>query len=263
MNDDHGLHRVDPLFDVRDRVVLVTGGSRGIGELIARAFVERGAEVIISSRSADACHSVAEELRQVGRCRALPADVSTTEGIFELVRALSEITDRLDVLVNNAGATWGAELGSFPEFGWDKTLDLNLKSPFFLIQELLPAMRRAVTNGSPARIINIASIDGLRPPAFESYAYAASKAGLLMLTRHLAKRLAAEQILVNAIAPGFFRTKMTKDVLADEADIVRDIPLSRLGTASDIGGTAIFLACKASSYMTGATLVCDGGASTV
>lgn len=254
---------LDPLFDVRDRIVLVTGGSRGIGEMIARAFVERGAEVIITSRKADACERLAQQLRPLGRCHALPGDVSTSDGIDRLTDELSRIADRLDVLVNNAGATWGAEFSAFPESGWDKTVDLNLKAPFFLIQKLLPMLRRGARDGAPARVINIASIDGINPPPFESYAYSASKAGILMLTRHLAKPLAADNILINAIAPGFFLTKMTEGVLIrDGEEVSYDIPLGRLGEPNEIGGTAIFLASKASSYMTGATITCDGGAST-
>jgi NAD(P)-dependent dehydrogenase (short-subunit alcohol dehydrogenase family) len=253
----------DPLFDVRDRTLLVTGGSRGIGEMIARAFVERGAIVFISSRDATACQRFAQELAPVGRCHAVPGNLSTLSGITDVVRKLAEFTDRLDVLVNNAGTTWGAPLGEFPESGWSKTLDLNLKAPFFLVQELLPLLGRGASRQAPARIINIASIDGIRPPSFESYAYAASKAGILMLTRHLAKHLAPANILVNAIAPGFFSTKMTASILAELGDeAANDIPLGRLGDAADIGGTAIFLASRASAYMTGATIECDGGVST-
>ena len=247
---------------LKDQVALVTGGSRGIGEMIAKAFVERGADVIINSRKQDACERTASSLREFGRCRALAGDLSTLEGIAAVVRDLQAITPRLDVLVNNAGATWGAPLAEFPEAGWSKTVDVNLKAPFFLIQRLLPLLMHAATPAEPSRVINIASIDGLRPPAFESYAYAASKAGILMLTQHLATQLAKDAILVNAIAPGFFRTKMTDAILdKDEGAEVGRLPLGRVGAADEIGGTAVFLASRAAGYMTGTTIVCDGGAS--
>jgi len=252
----------DPLFDVRDRVVLVTGGTSGIGEIIARAFVQRGAVVIVTSRKAEACERVAVDLQQSGRCHAVAANLATNDGIDAVGRFVAGITQKLDVLVNNAGATWGAALGDFPEDGWDKTVDLNLKAPFFLTQALLPMLLRSASEVSPARIINIASIDGLSPPPFDSYAYAASKAGILMLTRHLAKRLAGDHVLVNAIAPGFFKTKMTDGVLrTQEAEVIGGIPLRRLGNASDIEGTVVFLASNASKYLTGTTICCDGGLS--
>ncbi len=251
------------LFDVRDKTVLVTGGSRGIGEMIARTFVDNGARVIISSRNAAMCEGLAAELSERGQCRALPFDLATADGIAGIAKAIDAEPDGLDVLVNNAGATWGAPLDDFPESGWDKTINLNLKTPFMLTQRLLPALRRAASPDEPARIINIASIDGMTPPRFESYAYSASKAGCLMLTRHLAKRLAREHILVNAIAPGFFRSKMTEASIDELGDrILDEIPLGRLGRTGDIGGVAVFLASQASAFMTGVAIPCDGGLST-
>lgn len=253
---------VDPLFDVTDRVVLVTGGSRGIGEMIAQAFVARGADVIINARNHEACEQAATKLRESGKCRALPGDLSTLAGIDTVASKMRDMTSTLDILINNAGATWGAPLVDFPETGWSKTFDVNLKAPFFLIQRLLPLLLGSAASGDPSRIINIASIDGLRAPEFESYAYAASKAGMLMLTKHLATRLAKDNILVNAIAPGFFRTKMTDAILdRDEGSGIEKLPLRRVGSADEIGGTAIFLASRAAGYMTGTTTVCDGGAS--
>lgn len=252
----------DPLFDVRDKVVLVTGGSRGIGEMIARAFVERGAEVIITSRKAAVCNQVATELNEVGLCHAVPADIATEEGIAAVKAGVKKIASKLDVIVNNAGATWGAKLEEFPEQGWTKTLDVNLKAPFFLIQALHPLLSRAASKDNPSRIINIASIDGIRPPAFDSYAYSASKAGILMLTRHLAKHLAHEHILVNAIAPGYFRTKMTEGVMELAGDrLLQTIPLGRIGEHDDMAGVVIFLASRASGYLSGTTICCDGGVS--
>lgn len=254
------LAGADPLFGVDGKVVLITGGSRGIGEMIAQAFVVRGARVFITARKEKECEETAARLSRDGSCTAIAGDVSTAEGIAQIGSLLKAEADSLDVLINNAGATWGAPVDAFPTSGWDKTMDVNLKGPFFLIQQLLPMLRRSTA----ARILNIASIDGLRPPQFDTFAYSASKAGLIMLTRHLAKALAGENILVNAIAPGFFRTKMTNAILSDdETDIVAHIPLARLGEAADLAGMALFLASSASAYVTGATLACDGGISSL
>ena len=247
------------LFDVSDKVVLITGGSRGIGEMIARGFVENGARVYISSRKAAACQELASELASLGDCRALPADLSTGAGRAAVVDGFRAHETRLDVLVNNAGASWGAPVEQYPESGWDKVFDLNLKAVFFLIQGLLPMLRRAAEESS-GRIINIASANGLVPPRLETYAYSASKAGCIMLTRHLAKRLAPENILVNAVAPGPFRTDMMAKTLADgEAEFLARNPLGRLGEPSDIAGVVLFLASRASAYTTGAVIPCDGG----
>jgi NAD(P)-dependent dehydrogenase (short-subunit alcohol dehydrogenase family) len=246
------------LFDVAGKVVLVTGGSRGIGQMIARGFVENGATVYISSRKAVACERVAADLSGSGICRSLPADLSTAAGRAQVVAGLGEREGRLDVLVNNAGATWGAPLEDYPETGWDKVFDLNLRGIFFLTQAILPLLRKAAH--APARVVNIASVNGLAPPAVETYAYSASKAGCIMLTRHLAKRLAREGILVNAVAPGPFRTDMMAQTLAERgADYASRNPLGRLGEPEDIAGTVLFLAARASAYMTGAVVPCDGG----
>jgi len=254
---------VRDLFNVENKLVLVTGGSRGIGEMIARAFVLNGARVLISSRNTGACDALAEDLAQQGSCEALPFDLANAEGVAGLAVRLEQSYGRLDVLVNNAGATWGAPLDDFPESGWDKTVNLNLKTPFFLTQKLLPALRRAASADAPARVINIASIDGLSPPEFNSFAYSASKAGLLMLTRHMARKLAADNILVNAIAPGFFSSKMTEATLEEIGEeVLKATPLGRLGTPDDIGGVALFLAARASAFLTGAIIPCDGGLST-
>ena len=247
------------LFDVSGKVVLVTGGSRGIGEMIARGFVENGARVYISSRKAPACQELASELAPLGFCKALPADLSTSTGRAAVMDGLQAQEGRLDVLVNNAGASWGAPIEQYPESGWDKVFDLNLKAIFFLIQGLLPMLRRAAQDSS-GRIVNIASVNGLVPPLLETYAYSASKAGCIMLTRHLAKRLAPENILVNAVAPGPFRTDMMAKTLADrEAEFLARNPLGRLGEPSDIAGVVLFLASRASAYTTGAVIPCDGG----
>ncbi len=246
------------MFSVRGKTVLVTGGSRGIGAMIARSFAEHGARVIISSRKQGACDAFAQELAPIGECHSLPADISSPEEISRLAETVAQRFGTLDVLINNAGATWGASLEEYPVAGWDKTMNVNLRAPFLLVQKLLPVLNTKPDDG--ARIINIASIDGLSPPAFDSYAYSASKAGLIMLTRHLAKTLGPRNIRVNAVAPGFFRTDMMKEILQTIEQEVRDnTPLGRMGEADDIGGVCLFLASRASAFVHGAVIPCDGG----
>ena len=248
------------LFSVEGKVILVTGGSRGIGEMIARGYVENGARVYISSRKAEVCNGMAEELSAHGTCISLPFDLGKMEGIKGLAAAVAAREPKLDVLVNNDGATWGAPIDDYPEDGWDKTVDLNVKSVFFMTQALLPQLRAAATHENPARVINIASVNGIEPPTLETYAYSTSKAGCIMLTRHLAKRLAPEHICVNAIAPGPFQSHMMAATLARAGDaIAASNPRGRIGTPEDMAGVAIFLASRASAYTTGAVVPCDGG----
>ena len=252
------------LFSVEGKAVLITGGSRGIGEMIARGYVENGARVYISSRKADVCDRMAEELSEHGSCTSLPFDLSKMAGIEGLAAANSAREPKLDILINNAGASWGAPIDDFPEDGWDKTVDLNLKSVFFLTQKLLPQLRAAASAENPSRVINIASVNGIQPPTLETYAYSASKAGCIMLTRHLAKRLAGEHILVNAIAPGPFPSQMMAATLARAGDAIANAnPRGRIGQPEDIAGVAIFLGSRASAYTTGATIPCDGGSAEV
>lgn len=251
------------LFSVEGKTVLVTGGSRGIGRMIAAGFVEAGADVYISSRKADVCDAAAEELSSTGRCASLPADLSTEEGCRLLAEALAGRVDRLDVLVNNAGATWGAPLGEFDEAAWERVLALNVKGVFHLTKFLLPLLQASGTAEEPARVINIGSIDGLEVPALETYSYSASKAAVHQLTRHLAKRL-APAITVNAIAPGPFESKMMAATLeAFGEQIAAAAPLRRIGRPDDMAGTAIFLASRAGAYLTGAVIPVDGGIATV
>lgn len=251
------------LFSLEGKVALVTGGSRGIGEMIATGYVHNGVKTYISSRKKEVCDEVAAQLSEHGECISLPADLGSMEGIKEVASALAEREGKLDILVNNAGANWNEPIDVFPESGWDKVQDLNLKSPFFLIQQLLPQLRAAGGAEDPARVINIASIDGMHVPGLETYAYSSSKAGLIHLTRVLAGRLASEHINVNAICPGPFESKMMAQTLANFGDAIRaQNPRGRIGEPEDVAGTAIFLASRASAYITGAHIPVDGGMAT-
>jgi NAD(P)-dependent dehydrogenase (short-subunit alcohol dehydrogenase family) len=248
------------LFSIRGKTALVTGGSRGIGLMIARGYVDAGAKVYISSRKADVCAAVAAELSASGECVALPADLSQMAEVERVANELNKREDKLDILVNNAGATWGSKVDVFPENGWDKVMDLNVKSIFFLTQKLLPLLDRSATANDPARVINIGSIDGLHLSLFDNFSYSASKAALHHLTKMTATHLASRNILVNAIAPGPFVTPMMDPMIETMGDEIRAaIPLDRLGEPEDIAGLAIFLAARASAYMTGTVIPVDGG----
>src|SRR3982751_2460939 len=226
--------------------------------MIAEGYLAQGARVYISARKAAACDQTAKELSAFGHCVSLPADVSTVEGAQQLVDAFSKHEDKLDILVNNAGAAWGAPYDEFPESGWDKVVDLNLKTPFFLTQALTPMLKKAATDHL-AKVINIASIDGISVNPQETYSYAASKAGLIQLTRRMALRLAKEHVIVSAIAPGAFASEMNRDA-PDRADAVKArIPSGRIGVDDDMAGAAIYLASRAGDYVVGSTLVVDGG----
>ena len=246
------------LFSLKGRSALITGGSRGIGRMIAEGFLRAGARVYISARKADACDATAAELSAIGPCVSLPADVSTQGGVQQLVASYQQHEQSLDILVNNAGAAWGAPYEEFPESGWDKVVDLNLKAPFFLTQALTPLLKKAAADHL-AKVIHIASIDGVSVNPQETYSYAASKAGLIHLTRRMALKLAPERIAVSAIAPGAFASTMNKDARDHGDEVAQRIPLGRIGTPEDMAGAAIFLASRAGDYVVGSTLIVDGG----
>jgi NAD(P)-dependent dehydrogenase (short-subunit alcohol dehydrogenase family) len=250
------------LFSISGKTALVTGGTRGIGKMIAEGFVEAGAKVYIASRKAEVCAEVAEELSAKGTCIGIAADLSTEAECRRLADEIASREDRLDILVNNAGATWGTPLADFDEAAFEKVLALNVKGVFHLTRFLVPLLEAAGTQEEPARIINIGSIDGIGVPLMETYSYSASKAAVHQLTRHLAKRL-APRITVNAIAPGPFESKMMAATLdAFGAQIVASAPLKRIGRPDDMSGTAIFLSSRAGSYLTGTIIPVDGGIAT-
>ena len=263
------------LFDIGGKTALVTGGSRGIGLMIARGFVEAGAKVYISSRKATVCDEVAAELSELskgaaeagsaarGTCLSLPADLADEAEVTRLAAELGSREDRLHVLVNNAGATWGAPLAEYPPSAFDKVLDLNVKAPFLLTQALVPLLEAAATADDPSRIINIGSIDAIQVPMLETYSYSSSKAAIHQLTRHLARQLGPRNITVNAVAPGPFESKMMAETLRNFGDaIARTSPLGRIGRPDDMAGVAIYLASRAGAFVTGAVIPVDGGIAT-
>ncbi len=251
------------LFDLTGKHALVTGGTRGIGLMIARGLLGAGARVIISSRSTDACEEAQHQLSDFGEVKAIPADLSRHDECQRLADLVNAGSEHLDILVNNAGAMWREPLATFPDEAWDTVIDLNLKSPFWLVQALLPALRQAGTADDPARIINVGSIAAIHVAQSPNYSYASSKAGLHQLTRVLARELGPQHVTVNAIAPGPFRSQMmaaTLDAMGDA--IAASAPLRRLGRDDDMAGAAVFLASRAGAYLTGAIVPVDGGIAT-
>ncbi len=251
------------LFSIAGKVALVTGGSRGIGLMIARSYVEAGARVFISARKAKDCDESANELAKLGTCESLPADLSKESEALRLAEEIASRESQLDILVNNAGANWGAPFEQYPEEAWDKVLAINVKGIFLLTRALTPLLAKAASHEDPARVINIGSIDGIQVPAMDTFAYSTSKAGAHMLTRHLAKHLAPQKITVNAIAPGPFESKMMAATLEKFGySIAASCPMGRIGEPDDMAGIAIFLASRAGRYLTGAVIPVDGGIST-
>lgn len=251
---------VPDLFSVKGKTALITGGSRGIGEMIATGFLESGAKVYISSRKAGVCDATAKELSALGPCFSIPADVSDLQGVQHLASEFAKRETKLDILVNNAGASWGAALEEYPESGWDKVMDTNVKGIYYLTVALLPQLEAAGQPGNPARVINIGSINGLRVPNLPNWAYGASKAAVHHLTAVLGKELGPRHISVNAIAPGPFETKMNQmEKLGMVDQVVKGCPLGRIGVPGDMAGVALFLASRAGSYLNGVVIPVDGG----
>ncbi|WOJ96150.1 SDR family oxidoreductase [Congregibacter brevis] len=247
------------LFNLAGKVAVVTGGSRGIGAMIAQGLVENGVRTYITARRAEELQATADELSKLGECIAIPSNLADVDGLQGFANELKARESKIDILVNNAGASWGASIDEFPENGWDKIMDLNVKSLFFLTQALLEPLRAAASQEDPSRVINIGSINGLSYAALQNYSYSASKAAVHHLTRQLAVDLAPDNVNVNAIAPGFFPSKMTAHLLDHEEEMAKAIPRRRLGTPEDAAGSAIYLCSRASAFVTGHVLVLDGG----
>lgn len=252
--------KLNELFAVTNKVAVVTGGSRGIGKMIAQGFVENGIRTYITARKAKACDETAKELSELGECISLPADLSTSEGRKQFVDEIKQREPSLDILVNNAGAAWGAAFDEYPEAGYDKVMNINLKAVFMLTRDLLPLLRKDASTENPSRVINVGSIDGLRVSSTDNFAYGASKAAVHFLTKNLALRLAPQGVTVNAIAPGAFESQMMAYMLDNFKDkIESENPLGRIGRPADMAGLALYLASNASKYMTGQVIAIDGG----
>jgi len=250
------------LFDVSGKVAIVTGGSRGIGEMIAEGLVRNGVRTYITARKAEACDATAARLAEFGECISLPADMASAEGLASFVEEFTSREDKLHILCNNAGAAWGAPIGEFPEMGFDKVLNINVKAPYMLTQALLEPLSAAATAEDPGRVIMTGSIDGIRVPVGDNFSYSASKAGIHMLARHMAKFLIDRNITVNCIAPGPFMSKMMGYMLDDPKSrgaIERSNPRGRIGSPEDVAGTVIWLSSRAGAYINGATIPVDGG----
>ncbi len=251
---------INEMFSVAGKTAIVTGGSRGIGKMIAQGFVENGVKTYITARKAEACEATAAELSVGGVCIALPADISTTSGRNQFVEAIKQRESKIDILVNNAGAAWGASFEDYPDEGYDKVMNINVRAVFMLTRDLLPLLTKDASTENPSRVINIGSIDGLRVSSTDNFAYGASKAAVHFLTRNLAVRLARKGLTINAIAPGPFESKMMEHTLAQFQDrIEKENPMGRIGSPRDMAGLALFLASPAATYMTGQVIALDGG----
>ena len=250
---------ITDLFSLKDRVAVVTGGYRGIGRMITQGFLQSGAKVYITGRKAERCEAAAEELSAFGECIAIPGDLANVDNCQALAADIAAREPKLDILVNNAGAAWAAPFGEFPESGWDKVMDLNVKSLFFLTQAMHGSLKAAASETQPAKVINIASIDGIKINPWETYSYQASKAAVIHLTRRMAARLIQDQICVSGIAPGAFSSEMNKAAALAGDQVAKQLPAGRIGEDTDMAGAAIFLASKAGNYVVGDTIVVDGG----
>ena len=256
---------VSDLFGIEGKTAIVTGGSRGIGYMIAEGLVSNGVRTYITSRKTAECDGAAAELSKLGECISIPSDLSTEEGMASFVDAITAREDRLEILVNNAGAAWGAPLGKFPAAGFDKVMNINVRAPFLLTQALLPRLEAAGTAEDPARVIMIGSIDGVQVPFGDNFSYSASKAAVHMMARHLAHNVVGDNVTVNTIAPGPFRSKMMGYLLDDpdsRARVAKFVPRKRIGTPEDVAGAVIYLSSRAGAWLTGVLIPVDGGLST-
>ena len=252
--------KINKLFSVDGKTAVVTGGSRGIGKMIAEGYVENGVKTYITARKAEACQQTAEELSKKGECIAFPADLSSKEGRDSFVQEIKSRENSLDILVNNAGAAWGATFEEYPDEGYDKVMDINVRAIFMLTRDLMPLLVKDATSENPSRVINIGSIDGLRVSSTDNFAYGASKAAVHFLTKNLAVRFASKGLTVNAIAPGPFESQMMDYMLTNFRDQIESKnPMGRIGCPEDMAGLAIYLASEAAKYMTGQVIALDGG----
>jgi NAD(P)-dependent dehydrogenase (short-subunit alcohol dehydrogenase family) len=256
----------EKLFSVKDKVALVTGGTRGIGLMIAEGLVRCGAKTYISSRKEDACHQAERTLSEYGDCTAIPCDISSIEGCRTLASEIAERESSLHILVNNAGLTWGAQIDEFPEKAWDRVMDLDAKSPFFLTQALLKLLRAGASAEARASVVNISSVNAIRPSGLQNYSYVAAKAGLQGMSVQMARDLNKDNINVNVIAPGPFKSKMTAPLYQDEETekaVMTSFVMGRWGSLEDIAGLTIYLSSRAGSFVTGTVIPCDGGSTTI
>lgn len=253
---------ISRLFDVGGKTVLITGGASGLGRMVAEGFVGAGAKVYITSRKAEAAETAAAEMRQCGSCIGIAADLATPEACTVLAKTLANSESALDVLVNNAGRTWGGPLASFPDKAWASVMAVNVQGPFTLVRDLLPLLKNAASSRGPARVINVGSLAGAAVEPISAFSYAASKAAIHHLSRALAAELAPDSITVNTLVPGYFPTQMTSHIRAQDGalhDLLQRVPLRRLGTAEDAVGVCLMLASRAGAYITGSEIIIDGG----
>ena len=256
----------EKLFSVKDKVALVTGGTRGIGLMIAEGLVRCGAKTYISSRKEDACHQAERTLSEYGDCTAIPCDISSIEGCRTLASEIAKRESTLHILVNNAGLTWGAQIDDFPEKAWDRVMDLDAKSPFFLTQALLKLLRTGASAEARASVVNISSVNAIRPSGLQNYSYVAAKAGLQGMSVQMARDPNKDNIHVNVIAPGPFKSKMTAPLYQDEETekaVMASFVMGRWGSLEDIAGLTIYLSSRAGSFVTGTVIPCDGGSTTI
>lgn len=256
---------IETLFGLKGKTALITGGATGIGRMAAEAMVRAGARVLLASRKGDACEAVAAQLNALGAsgsAEGFAGDVGSEAGVDALVSEVKARTETLDILMNNAGVTWGAPMGQFPFAAWEKVMSVNVAGVFDLTQKLLPMLAASGSVDDPARVINVGSVMGEREMGDGAYSYSASKAAVMHLTKILGKELAGHAITVNALAPGPFVSRMTAFATASEDQrekVGADVPLRRVGRDEDIAGCVLFLTGRGGAYVTGGVIPVSGG----